>query len=242
MWVLVTGATGTLGRRVVSELEGRGHLVRAVGRPQFDVTTGTGVERAVEGVEAIIHSATDSRRPLTVDLAGIDRLSAAAGDDTHLLYPGIVGCDLVPTPYYRAKTQCEERVMKGRLPWTIIRATQFHQLIWHWYTRPSRNPWLPVPAHTRYQVMDPGELARLLVDAVDSGPGGRLPDVGGPVAYEARELARSCVIASGSRRRVIAYNRPGIVGAALRAGANLTPNRGGGETWNQFLQRRMDAR
>jgi uncharacterized protein YbjT (DUF2867 family) len=207
-----------------------------------DLATGAGVAEAVNGAVAIIHCATDSREPLGVDLTGLDHLYAAAAAGTHLLYPGIVGCDLIPTPYYRAKTLCEERIAGGPLPWTILRATQFHQLIWRWYATPRRNPFLAVPASTRYQVMDPAELARLLVDAVESGPAGRLPDIGGPLAYEARELARSCLIASGSGRRVIAYNKPGIAGAALRAGANLTPNRGGGETWNEFMTRRMAAR
>jgi hypothetical protein len=68
---------------------------------------------------------------------------------------------------------------------------------------------------------------------------GRLPDVGGPFAYEARELARSCQRAIGRKRPVLTYNKRGLFGAALRAGANLTPNRAGGETWNEFIARRM---
>jgi hypothetical protein len=127
-------------------------------------------------------------------------------------------------------------------PWAILRATQFHQLIWGWYSRTSRNPFLFVPAVTRYQVLDPMEMARRLADAVDGRLQGRLDDLGGAFAYEATELARSVVIASGSKRRVIGYNRPGLVGAALRAGANLTPNRGGGETWNEFVARQIARR
>ncbi|HEX2421285.1 MAG TPA: NAD-dependent epimerase/dehydratase family protein, partial [Acidimicrobiia bacterium] len=88
---------------------------------------------------------------------------------------------------------------------------------------------------------DPTVFAEALADAVTAGALGRLPDIGGPFAYEARDLARSCQRASGRARPVLTYNKRGLFGAALRAGANLTPNRAGGETWNEFLARRMKS-
>ncbi|MGQ0848236.1 MAG: SDR family oxidoreductase [Actinomycetota bacterium] len=231
MLVLVTGSSGTLGRRVVALLEERGHRVRRGGRPPDP-----------SGAGAVIHCATDPNDPATVDLGLIKHLAGAADPGTHLVYPSIVGVDLIPTPYYQAKVACEKEMVASGLPWTIVRATQYHQLIWHWYTKPSRNPLLRVPAVTRYQVLDPAEHARLLVDRVDNEPLGRAPDVGGPTAYEARQLAQSCLAAIGSRRRILSLNQPGIVGAAFRAGANLTPNRGGGESWTEFVARQMARR
>ena len=80
----------------------------------------------------------------------------------------------------------------------------------------------------------------LLVDAVESGPQGRMADIGGPMAYEAKDLATSHRAATGHGRRMIQFNLPGIVGAALRAGGNLTPNRtSDGKTWNDFVAERM---
>ncbi len=148
----------------------------------------------------------------------------------------------MPTPYYRAKVACEALLVSTGRPWSILRATQFHQLIWGWYSAPTRKPLLLVPAGTRYQVLDPQEMARRLVDAIEAGPQGRLEDLGGAFAYEAVDLARSVMAAMGSKRRVVAYNRPGLVGAAFRAGANLTPHRGEGETWNEFVARQIARR
>jgi uncharacterized protein YbjT (DUF2867 family) len=252
--VLVTGAGGTLGRRLVGELARRGHTVVAAttreGAPKnlgtiryvrIDLATGAGLEDAVAGVTAIVHSASSSPRAREVDLDGLLRLVKAA-PKAHVVYPGIVGCDLIPTPYYGIKTETEQALMDSGVPWTILRATQFHQLIWHWYATESRNPFLLAPKDTRYQVVDPLEVARRLVDLVESGPQGRVDDIGGPFAYEAADLARSCLAAVGSKRRIIKYNKPGIVGAALRAGANLTPNRAAGQTWNDFIERQMERR
>lgn len=255
MIVLVTGATGTLGRRLVGELARRGHNVVAgtsktgparqianINYLQIDLSTGEGLDQALAEVAVVVHCATDPRRPDEVDLGGMRRLLDAATSDVHFIYPGIVGSDLIPTPYYRLKTASEQLLAESGRPFTILRATQFHQLIWFWYATPSRSPFLFVPAQTRYQVIDPLEVARRLADALEVGPQGRLPDIGGPLAYEVADLARSCLSAIDSRRKVFTYNRWGLAGAALRAGANLTANRAGGETWNEFVARQMAAR
>ncbi|MGH8958814.1 MAG: hypothetical protein ACRDVK_09075 [Acidimicrobiia bacterium] len=190
-------------------------------------------------IDAAVICATAPTRPLQVDLAQVEYLAAHSG--AHLVYPSIVGCDLMPWPYYQAKVACERSLQIQADRWTIIRATQFHQLIWGWYSAPTRWPWLAVPAETRYQVLDPTVLADALAAAVSEGAVGRLADIGGPFAYEAGELARSCLRAIGRRRPVVTYNKRGLFGAALRAGANLTPNRAGGETWNEFVARQLQT-
>ncbi len=100
-----------------------------------------------------------------------------------------------------------------------------------------------VPNDTRFQPIAAGSVAERLVAVAESAPAGRMPDLGGPHAYEARDLARSFLTAEGIRRPVVRLNRPGITGAALRAGAGLTPNRDtGGPTWNDFVARRIAER
>src|SRR5260370_37952032 len=69
--VLVTGATGTLGRKVVGAATAAGHHVRAMSRrshvgytgvhwAQADLLANTGVDAAVEGIDVIVHCATQS--------------------------------------------------------------------------------------------------------------------------------------------------------------------------------------
>lgn len=238
MTVLVTGASGVLGSRVVAELSQRGVPHRRAGRGsgdvRLDLITGVGVEEAVDGVEAIVHCASDPARHRQVDVEGTRRLLAAATG--HMVYPGIVGCDVVPLPYYGSKLVVE-RMLESR-PHSILRATQFHQLIWDMAARFTRRPIVVVPHDTRYQVLDPAALARRLVDAVEFGPGGRLPDLGGRFAYDIADLTRSYMRANHIHKLLIRVNRRGLVGAALRAGGNLTPSRDEtGETWNEFMER-----
>ena len=97
-----------------------------------------------------------------------------------------------------------------------------------------------VPAGMRFQPIDPAAVAVRLVDLVEAGPAGRVPDVGGPHAYEAKALAGSYLAATGTRRWILPVNQPGIAGAAFRAGANLTPNKVTDATsWNEFVAARM---
>ncbi|HEY7705145.1 MAG TPA: NAD(P)H-binding protein [Acidimicrobiia bacterium] len=250
MIVLVTGATGVLGRRVVSFLAGRAHAVRAMSRSgtmvveeaqavRGDLITGEGVPDAVDGVDAIVHCASDPQRHQQLDRAGTARLIdiALRSGKPHFLLPGIVGSDLIPYSYYQSKLAAESRLAASGLPWTIIRATQFHQLIWHVLEKKSRRPLVVVPNETRFQVLDPSQVAERLALSVEEGPAGRLPDMGGPFAYAASDLARSYLTATGKKRMLVKPNYPGLVWAAFRAGANLTPNRAAGETWNDFVAR-----
>ena len=246
MELLVTGASGVLGREVARLAGERGHTVRRLSRVERrgdgwvrgDMATGEGLSDAVAGVEAVIHCASDLRRRRSTDLAGATNLvtTAAASGKPHLVYPGIVGSDVIPLSYYRSKTAAEGVLEGSRCPVTIQRYTHFHDLLWFVLGKLTRPPIVTVPNDTRFQVLDSAVAARRLVDVAEGEPAGRLPDLGGPTIYDVKDLARSVAAARGLKRRVIGINAPGLVGAAFRAGGNLTVNRDEtGVTWNDFV-------
>ena len=253
MDVLVTGGTGVLGSAVVAELTSRVHSVRVLSRHPRRVPDTTrlvagslespaAVADAVDGVEAVIHCATDPKKHKLVDREGtrslLDVMSRSG--NPHLLYPGIVGCDLIPLGYYKSKTAVEDDITAANGPFAILRATQFHTLIWGALSAMMRWPVMVVPKDTRFQPIDHHVVARMLVDAMEQKKTGRLDDIGGPNAYEARELAGSHKAATDHSKRILTLPLPGITGAAFRAGANLTPNRTSqGQTWNDFVADRL---
>ncbi len=251
MIALVTGGTGVLGRAIAEELLSRAHAVRVLtrsgstslpdgaSRTVGDLITGLGLPDAVDGVHTIFHCATDNRRHRKVDRAGTESLVdvAARAGRPSIIYPGIVGSDVIPLGYYKSKLAAEKAIADSGLEWSVLRATQFHQLIWRLLGFQAKAPLMVVPHDTRFQPIDPRSVARAMVDAADRGATGRLPDLGGPTVYTAKDLAGSYLAAMGRRRRVIQLNAPGIAGAAFRAGANLTPNRDdSGATWNDFVR------
>ena len=116
-------------------------------------------------------------------------LLSAAGDVGHLLYLSIVGIDAIDYGYYRRKLACERLIEAGTVPWTIQRATQFHQLLATVFGALDRLPWAPLPLGFRCQPVAAAEVAQRVAALVEGGPVGRAPDLGGPEVSTLGELA-----------------------------------------------------
>lgn len=249
--ILVTGGTGTLGRPLVQLLTNRGAAVRVLSRrprpapaPPHewytgDLRRGQGIEAAVAGAGTIIHCATGRG-----DVAAARALLATAQrvGRPHLVYISIVGIDRVPMGYYRSKLETERLIADSGLPWTVLRATQFHDLIARGCSVLARLPALPVPAATSFQPVDAGEVAARLAELATGPPAGRVPDMGGPQVRSAADLARSYLRVSGRRRPVRPVRLPGRAAAALRRGDHLAPGHAEGRaTFEDFLASRLGA-
>lgn len=251
--ILVTGGTGTLGRRVVERLRAGGHEARAMsrsGRPgaiRGDLLTGEGLDEAVRGVRAIIHCASSpTRKTRRTDVGGTERLLRAAerAGVSHLVYISIVGIDRAQSyPYYRVKLETERLIEGSPVPHTILRATQFHDFVLGLLRPLARLPLMPVPKGFLLQPIDAGETANRLVEIALSEPAGRVPDVGGPEVRTVGELGRSYLRATGrGRRRLLEVPVPGRKGRAFREGAETCPDHTYGSiTWEEFLRGQPSA-
>jgi uncharacterized protein YbjT (DUF2867 family) len=256
--VLVTGGTGTLGRLVVPRLRDAGADVRVLSRRHGelgegvelatgDLATGEGVDAAVEGAGIIVHCAGSSRGD-EVKARNLVQAAARAGT-RHLVFISVVGADRVPQTgrldramfgYFGAKLAAERVVAGSGLPWTTLRATQFHDLVYLTVSQLGRLPVAPVPAAIRFQPIDPGEVAERLVELALGPPSGLVPDLGGPRASTLADLLRAYLRAAHRRRPILPVHVPGRAGRALRAGANLAPDRAvGRRTWEEFLADRV---
>jgi uncharacterized protein YbjT (DUF2867 family) len=247
--VLITGATGTLGRHVVGEATEAGHKVRALSRKshvgytgvhwhQGDLETGDGIDTAVVGVDTVIHCATQGTRAKDV-VSATNLVSAARrGGVSNIIYVSIVGIDRIPLPYYKTKLRVEEALAASGLGHTIVRATQFHDLIEKMFALQRFSPALVAIKGVRFQPIDTSDVAAHLVSLIDRGPIGRVDDIGGPAVHGHDELGRMYLTSRGSRRRVVNLPVPGDIVAALKSGANLAPANPIGKTgFSEYLSR-----
>lgn len=252
--VLVTGGTGRLGRHVVPQLRDAGCAVRVLSRRSDateagvtvvhgDLATGEGIAAAVAGAAIIVHCAGSSRGD-EVKAGHLVRAAAQAGV-RHLVSISVVGADRVPVVggvdrtmfgYMAAKLAAEQIVAASGVPWTTLRASQFHDLILVMAQQLARLPLIPVPAGFRAQPIDTAEVAARLVALALGAPRGLVPAVAGPTVYTMAELVRGYLRATGRRRLIVPVWLPGKAARAFRAGANLAPERAvGRRTWEAFL-------
>jgi uncharacterized protein YbjT (DUF2867 family) len=243
--VLITGGTGTLGSKLAPILAGRGHEVRVLSRRpgrgthMGDLTTGDGLAAAAAGADLVVHAASDTRpaRLGEADQQQTRRLLADIPDCRHLLYISIVGIDAIPFRYYQAKLACEALVEQGPVPFTILRATQFHELIAFVLGRASRLPVAALPLAFRFQSVAAADVAARAADLIEGEPLGRAPDFGGPQVLTGRQLAYSWRVRYGRPRVVIGVRWPGEVYRGFAEGRNTCPDHAGGtQTWSDFLR------
>lgn len=151
------------------------------------------------------------------------------------MYISIVGVNRVPLPYYREKLAVERLIVNAGLPWTILRATQFHDLLAWVFGVLSRSRccrcW-PGRAPARRRA----RRANRLVELAAGAPVGWAPDIGGPQVRPMVDLARAWLVASGRRRPVLPVRLPGTVARGYREGGHLAPeHRDGRGTFEEYL-------
>ena len=264
--ILVTGGTGTLGRLVVARLRDAGRDVRVLSRGRRegaedvkrdrgiesligDLATGEGIDAAVKGTEIIVHCAGSAKGD--EDKARHLVRAASRAGARHLVYISVVGADRIPIAsgidramfgYFGSKLSAERAVVDSGLPWTTLRATQFHDLTLKTVQGMAKLPVILVPAGFRFQPVDAAEVAARLVGLALGTPAGLVPDIGGPRVYEMAELVRGYLRAAHRHRLLIPMWMPGKAARAFRDGANLAPDRAVGRlTWEDFLAARVSS-
>jgi uncharacterized protein YbjT (DUF2867 family) len=247
MRIAIVGGTGTLGRHIVAELARRGHDVRALSRSSdypVDLTTGAGLDKALDGCSVVVDASNAQRKAASVLVEGSGRLLAAekAAGASHHIGVSIVGCDQVPIGYYKVKTEQERTVEQGPVPWSIVRATQFHELAASALAATARFRVLPALGLT-LQTIAAADAALAIADVAEGEPRRRV-QAGGPEIVTLRELARTWREATGRRAALVPLPLPGKAGRALRAGALTVtdPDFKGTQTFQAWLATRDDRR
>lgn len=227
MQIAVAGGTGVVGAEVVRIAQQRGHRVRVLSRGNgVDVCSGAGLDEALAGVDTVVdvlNTSTQSARVAADFFTETTSHLLAAARRTgvgHHVALSIVGVDRAPHGYYAGKLAQEHTVQAGQVPWTIQRATQFHDFAAQTYRRASFGP-LHLALRMRTQPIAIVEVAARLVDLAEAGPAERVRDIAGPREEQLVDMMRSWAAHTGRDGWMPAFSLPGALGRAIRDGSVL---------------------
>lgn len=197
MRIAVAGATGNIGTLTTTALRRAGHDVVPVSRRLgVDLLTGTGLDKALDGSDAVVDVTNGPVADRTATVAYFGEVTGnllsaeeRAGVRHHVLL-SIVGVDRVEgNPHYAGKREQEALVRRGRIPWTIVSSTQFHDfpaMVATWANEGGVARIAPL----LIQPIAPADVADVLAEVAAGQPYRRSVDIAGPETQDLIDMAR----------------------------------------------------
>lgn len=210
MRIAVAGATGRIGRLTTAALEAAGHqAVPLSRRAGVDAYTGSGLADAMAGADAVIDVTNNPSQDVTeiVDFFGtVTKNLLAAGEKAgvrHHVLLSIVGLDHNSrAPHYAGKREQERLVASGPVPWSIVRATQFHDfaaMVAGWAEKDGTATIAPLLV----QPIAQDDVAAILADVAVGAPLGYKLDIAGPETQDLVDMARRTFAVRGKDIKLV---------------------------------------
>lgn len=226
MNIVVIGGSGLIGKQLTALLRQAGHAVTAASPSSgVNAVTGEGLSEALAGAQVVVDVSNSPSfedeavmhffRASTRNLLGV---SARAGVG-HFVALSVVGSERVPASgYFRAKVAQEALIQAGPVPYTLVRATQFHEFLMPiaqaategQTVRLSSAPLQPIAA---------SDVAVALADVAVQAPLNGTCEVAGPEAVPLDQLVRQVFQARQDRREVVSDPRATYFGSPLEGNA-----------------------
>jgi uncharacterized protein YbjT (DUF2867 family) len=226
MNIVVIGGSGLIGRQLATLLRQAGHTVTAASPSSgVNAVTGEGLSEALAGAqvvvdvsnspsfedEAVMHFFRASTRNL------LDA-SARAGVG-HYVALSVVGSERVPASgYFRAKVAQEALIQEGRVPYTLVRATQFHEFLMSIAHVATEGQTVRLPS-APLQPIAASDVAEALADVAVQAPLNGTCEVAGPEAVPLDQLIRQLFQARQDPRAVVSDPGATYFGSPLEGNA-----------------------
>ncbi len=231
MKIVVIGGTGLIGTKLASKLRQKGHeVVPAARSTGVNAITGEGLDKALSGAEIVVDVANspsfEDRAVLTFfETSGHNLLAAeAAAKVQHHVALSVVGADRLPeNGYFRAKLAQENLIRASKIPYTILRATQFFEFVGGIVDSSSDGQIVRL-SPALFQPVASDDVAAALADVTLGVPVNGIVELAGPEKFSLDEFGRQYLIATKDSRKVAADIHARYFGAELDD-QSLTPGK-----------------
>jgi len=222
MKIVVVGGSGLIGTKLVANLREIGHEVVAAS-PSLGVNsmTGEGLAEALDGAQIVV-DVTNS--PSFEDKAVMEffetstrnllALEAETGVAHHVAL-SVVGTDgLLQSGYFRAKMAQEELIKTSKVPYTIVRATQFFEFVSSIAYLATEGESIRLPL-AFVQPIASEDVAESLVDYTLGAPVNGFVELAGPEPMQLDDFVGRFLNATEDKRQVEIDDKALYFGAEL---------------------------
>jgi uncharacterized protein YbjT (DUF2867 family) len=209
MKIVVIGGTGLIGKKLVAILRERGHeVVAASPSSGVNTITGEGLSEALKDAEVVVDVANS---PSFEDKAVLEffetsgrRLAAAekAAGVRHHVALSVVGADRLPdSGYMRAKVAQEKLIEASKVPYTIVRATQFFEFVGAIAQSATNGTIVRLPSAMMQPIVS-DDVAAALADVALAKPLNSMVEIAGPERIRMDDLVRRLFALTQDAREV----------------------------------------
>lgn len=241
MKIVVIGGSGLIGSKLVARLRHKGHDVVA-GSPStgINAVTGEGLGTALAGAQVVVDVANS---PSFEDKAVLDFFSASstnllaaasAAGVKHYVALSVVGTErLLDSGYFRGKMVQEDLITAGKVPYTILRATQFFEFMGGIAQAGTQGNTVRLTSALMQPIVS-DDVAEALADVALATPLNGIAEVAGPDRKPMSELVQQALTAAGDQRQIVVDTAAPYFGVVVNdqsltpgAGARIMPTRFG---------------
>src|SRR5262245_28283155 len=231
MKIVVIGGSGLIGKKLVANLRRHDHeVVAASPSSGVNTVTGEGLERALASAQVVVDVANapsreDSAVMAFFETSGRNLLAAeAAAGVGHHVALSVVGTDrLLASGYFRAKLVQENLITASKVPYTIVRATQFFEFVGAIAQLATDGQTVRLPP-AMMQPIAADDVAAAVADVALEQPHGGIVEIAGPEKIRMNELIRRFLLANHDERQVTTDDQARYYGIKVND-QSLTPGR-----------------
>jgi uncharacterized protein YbjT (DUF2867 family) len=206
MNIVVIGGTGLIGSKVVEKLKQKEHeAIAAAPNTGVNTITGEGLKEAMAGAQVVIDPPSYEDKAVLefFETSGRNLLAAeAAAGVRHHVALSIVGIDRTDNSYFRAKVTKEKLIKTSGIPYTIMRSTQFLELLGGIAASGADGNIVSL-SPVLFQPIAEDDVTAIVADVAPASPRNGIVEIAGPERALFNEIVARYLKAVGDPRKVV---------------------------------------